>query len=100
MAMPVFFEGEPLFWVVALSHHADTGAPVPSTYLPFAKNIFEEGLHFPCVRVAQNYQEKKDILRIGTMRNRVPDMWLGDVRAQIGALPHRRAPHRRIQQSG
>jgi N-methylhydantoinase B len=29
MAMPVFLEGEPLFWVVALSHHADTGAPVP-----------------------------------------------------------------------
>lgn len=85
MAMPVFYQGEPLFWVVALSHHADTGAPVPSTYLPFAKNIFEEGMHFPCVRVAQNYEEKKDILRIGTMRNRVPEMWLGDVRAQIGA---------------
>ncbi|RTM09126.1 MAG: hydantoinase B/oxoprolinase family protein [Hyphomicrobiales bacterium] len=93
MAMPVFFEGEPLFWVVALSHHADTGAPVPSTYLPFAKNIFEEGMHFPCVRVAQNYEEKKDILRIGTMRNRVPDMWLGDARAQIGAC---RTGERRI----
>lgn len=93
MAMPVFFEGEPLFWVVALSHHADTGAPVPSTYLPFAKNIFEEGLHFPCVRVAQDYKEKKDILRIGSMRNRVPDMWLGDVSAQIGAC---RTGERRI----
>jgi len=85
VAMPVFHAGEPLFWMVALSHHADTGAPVPSTYLPFAKNIFEEGLHFPCVRVAQNYQEKADILRIGTMRNRVPELWLGDVRAQFGA---------------
>lgn len=31
MAMPVFYRGEPLFWVVALSHHADTGAPAPST---------------------------------------------------------------------
>lgn len=94
MTMPVFFGGEPLFWVVALSHHADTGAPVPSTYLPFAKNIFEEGMHFPCVRVAQDYKEKQDILRIGTMRNRVPDMWLGDVRAQIGAC---KTGERRIQ---
>jgi N-methylhydantoinase B len=66
---------------------------VPSTYLPFAKNIFEEGLHFPCVRVAQDYKEKKDILRIGSMRNRVPDMWLGDVSAQIGAC---RTGERRI----
>jgi N-methylhydantoinase B len=70
---------------VALSHHADTGAPVPSTYLPFAKIIFEEGIHFPCVRVIEDYKERADILRIGSMRNRVPDMWLGDLRAQIGA---------------
>lgn len=85
MAMPVFYNDEPLFWVVALSHHADTGAPAPSTYLPFAKTIFEEGMHFPCVRIAENYKEKKDILRIGSMRNRVPELWLGDVSAQIGA---------------
>lgn len=93
MAMPVFYRGEPLFWVVALSHHADTGAPAPSTYLPFARNIFEEGMHFPCVRVAQNYKDKKDILRIGAMRNRVPELWLGDVAAQSGAC---RTAERRI----
>jgi N-methylhydantoinase B len=93
VAMPVFHKGEPLFWMMALSHHADTGAPTPSTYLPFAKNIFEEGLHFPCVRVAENYKEKADILRIGAMRNRVPELWLGDVRAQIGAC---RTGERRI----
>lgn len=86
MALPVFFEGEPLFWAVALSHHADTGAPEPSTYLPYAKSIFEEGMHWPCVRMAENYQEKKDILRMGSLRNRVPDLWLGDVRAQQGAV--------------
>ena len=86
MALPVFFDGEPLFWAVALSHHADTGAPEPSTYLPYAKSIFEEGMHWPCVRVAENYEEKKDILRMGALRNRVPDLWLGDVRAQKGAV--------------
>jgi len=95
VAMPVFYEGEPLFWMVALSHHADTGAPVPSTYLPFAKNIFEEGVHFPCVRVAEHYQEKADILRLGLMRNRVPELWLGDVRAQIGAC---RTGERRVHE--
>ncbi|WP_339947207.1 hydantoinase B/oxoprolinase family protein [uncultured Albimonas sp.] len=93
MAMPVFVAGRPLFWVVALSHHADTGAPAPSTYLPFAKTIFEEGMHFPAVRMARNYKEKADILRIGAMRNRVPDLWMGDVRAQIGAC---RTGERRI----
>lgn len=85
LAMPIFYDGQPLFWVVALSHHADTGAPTPSTYLPFAKNIFEEGLHFPCVRLMENYQENGDIIRIAKMRNRVPELWYGDIQAQIGA---------------
>ena len=94
LSMPVFFRGAPLFWVVALSHHADTGAPVPSTYLPYARTIYEEGLHFPCVRIAENYQEKADILRIGLKRIRVPEIWLGDLRAQIGACKtgERRVP--------
>lgn len=95
VAMPVFYQAKPLFWMMALSHHADTGAPVPSTYLPFAKSIFEEGMHWPCVRIAENYKEKSDILRIGSMRNRVPEMWLGDVRAQIGAC---RTGERRIHE--
>ena len=85
LSMPVFFDGKPMFWVVALAHHADTGAPVPSTYLPFARTIYEEGLHFPCVRILENYREKADILRIGLTRIRVPEIWLGDLRAQIGA---------------
>ena len=85
LTMPVFFDGEPLFWVVALSHHADTGAPVPSTYLPYAKTIYEEGVHFPCVRIIEDDREKADILRIGQTKIRVPEIWLGDLRAQIGA---------------
>lgn len=85
LALPVFFRGTPLFWAVALSHHADTGAPEPSTYLPYAKTIFEEGMHWPCVRLAENYKVREDILRMGALRNRVPDLWRGDVKAQIGA---------------
>ncbi|MET3578158.1 N-methylhydantoinase B [Mesorhizobium robiniae] len=85
LCMPVFFDGEPLFWAMALSHHADTGAPVPTTYLPFAKTIYEEGIHFPCVRMMRDYKEIDDVIRIGLTRNRVPELWLGDLRAQIGA---------------
>lgn len=85
LCMPVFAGAEPLFWVVALSHHADTGAPIPTTYLPFAKNVYEEGIHFPCVRLVENGVIKQDILRIGLNRIRVPGMWHGDLMAQIGA---------------
>lgn len=85
LCMPVFFDGEPLFWAMALSHHADTGAPVPTTYLPFARTVYEEGINFPCVRIMRDYKEIDDVIRIGLIRNRVPELWLGDLRAQIGA---------------
>jgi N-methylhydantoinase B len=58
LCVPVFCAGEPLFWTLARSHHADIGAPEPTTYLPYAKTIYEEGLHFPCVRIQENGVDK------------------------------------------
>ena len=39
LCVPVFCDGVPLFWTLARSHHADIGAPEPTTYLPYAKTI-------------------------------------------------------------
>ena len=85
LCVPVFFEGEPLFWTLARSHHADIGAPEPTTYLPYAKTIYEEGMHFPCVRSQENFTDKADIIRMGMQKIGVNDIWYGDYRAQVGA---------------
>ena len=85
VCVPVFYEGELLFWVLARSHHADIGAPLPTTYLPYARTVYEEGLHFPCVRVQRNHEDLQDIIRMCRMKIRVPDLWYGDYRAQVGA---------------
>ena len=39
LCVPVFCDGEPMLWTLARSHHADIGAPEPTTYLPYAKTI-------------------------------------------------------------
>jgi N-methylhydantoinase B len=85
LCVPVFFEGEALFWTLARSHHADIGAPIPTTYLPYAKTIYEEGMHFPCVRSQENFKDKADIIRMGLQKIRVSNIWYGDYRAQVGA---------------
>lgn len=85
LCVPVFCDGEPLFWTLARSHHADIGAPEPTTYLPYAKSIYEEGLHFPCVRIQENGEDKADLIRIGMQKIRVSNIWYGDYRAQVGA---------------
>lgn len=95
LCVPVFVNGEPLFWTLARAHHADIGAPVPSTYLPEARTIYEEGVHLPCVRIQENYRDKSDIIRMCMTKIRVADLWYGDYLAQVGAC---RVGERRLQE--
>jgi N-methylhydantoinase B len=86
MSVPVFHEGRHLFTTMARAHQADCGNSQPTTYMPFAKDIYEEGaLNFPCVRVQRDYADLKDILRLARMRIRIPDLWYGDFLAAVGA---------------
>lgn len=84
--VPVMFEGEHLFTTVAKAHQADVGNSEPSTYMPFAKDVYEEGaLIFPCVKVQQDRRDVDDIIRMCRSRIRVPDQWYGDYLAMVGA---------------
>ncbi len=93
--MPVYHEGEPLFWTLARSHHVDLGAPEPTTYLPYAATIYGEGLHFPCIRIQENGKDKADLIRMGHQKIRVSNIWYGDYRAQVGAC---RTGERRLKE--
>ena len=84
--VPVFVAGKHLFTVAAKAHHADCGNAQPTTYMPYARDVYEEGsLIFPAVRVHRDYAEVDDIIRMCRRRIRVPDQWYGDFLAQVGA---------------
>ena len=84
--VPVFVGGEHLFTVASKAHQADCGNADPSTYMPFAKDVYQEGgLNFPCVRIQRGYRDVDDIIRICRRRIRVPDVWYGDYLAALGA---------------
>jgi len=84
--VPVFVDGVHLFTACAKAHQADVGNSLPTTYMPFAKDIYEEGaLSFPCVRVQRDYRNIEDIMRMCRRRIRVPDQWYGDYLAEVGA---------------
>ncbi len=82
---PVFHGNKLMFWVMLRAHQADTGAPVPTVYLPFAKDVYEEGIHWPCVRVQRDYKDVADVVRIATANIRVPEQYYGDFAAAVGA---------------
>jgi N-methylhydantoinase B len=93
--VPVFVGGHHLFTVAAKAHQADCGNSDPSTYMPFAKDVYQEGgLNFPCVRIQRNYEDVGDIIRMCRRRIRVPEVWYGDYLAALGAA---RIGERRLQ---
>ncbi|MDB5107294.1 MAG: hydantoinase B/oxoprolinase family protein [Candidatus Binatus sp.] len=84
--VPVFVDGEHLFTCCAKAHQADCGNSLPTTYMPFAGDVYEEGaLNFPCVRIQRGYQDIDDLIRMCRRRIRVPDQWYGDYLAMLGA---------------
>jgi N-methylhydantoinase B len=96
LLVPVFAQGRHLFTVSAKAHQADCGNSQPTTYMPFAKDLYEEGgLNFPCVRVQRAFEDVPDIIRMCRRRIRVPEMWYGDYLASLGAV---RIGERRIQE--
>lgn len=85
--VPVFYDEEPLFWTINRAHQADVGAPSPSSYLIDAETIYQEGPHFPSIRIQENYTDKNDIIRMIKLNLRVADeQWHGDYLAQIASV--------------
>jgi N-methylhydantoinase B len=84
--VPVFVDGEHLFTAVAKAHQADIGNSLPTTYMPFAKDVYDEGaLIFPCVQIQRDREDVADIIRMCRSRIRVPEQWYGDYLAALGA---------------
>ena len=84
--VPVFHEGRHLFTAAAKAHQADTGNALPTTYMPYARDVYEEGgLIFPAVRVQRDRKDIPDIIRMCQRRIRVADQWYGDYLAMVGA---------------
>jgi N-methylhydantoinase B len=84
--VPVFWEGRHVFTAAAKAHQADCGNAQPTTYMPYARDVYEEGsLIFPAVRVQSRYRDVDDVIRMCRRRIRVPDQWYGDYLAMLGA---------------
>ena len=95
LCVPVFVDGEPLFWTLSRSHHADTGAATPTTMDANMRSVYEEGLHLPIMRFQENFKDREDLIRMCRQNFRVSHVWYGDYRAQVGGC---RVAERRLQE--
>ena len=86
MVMPVYLAGErkPMFYVANRAHHADVGGAQAGS-MSLSREIFEEGIRIPPVKILENGRIVRDSLELILANVRTPNEREGDLTAQIAA---------------
>jgi len=85
LVAPVFDDAGALAWFVASrAHHADVGGMTPGS-LPISREIYQEGLRIPPVRLVRGGAVERDLVRVLLANCRAPEEREGDLLAQVAA---------------
>jgi N-methylhydantoinase B len=86
---PIHDGGSPeaslLGFVASRAHHSDVGGMTPGS-MPLAREIFQEGLRIPPVRLLEGGRRNEDLWRLMLANVRTPEERAGDLDAQLAAL--------------
>ena len=92
LVSPVAPGGEILGFAVTRAHHSDVGGMRPGSMPSDSREIWQEGLVIPPVRLVADGEYADDVLALVLANVRTPGIRRGDLRAQIAA--HRLAEER------
>ena len=86
MVMPVYLRGaqRPVFYISSRAHHADVGGTQAGSMGP-AREIFEEGIRVPPVKLCMGGGIVRDVLALLLANVRTPAEREGDLTAQIAS---------------
>ena len=89
LVSPVFINGrgrrsEPAFYVANRAHHSDVGGMTPGS-MPLAREVFQEGLIIPPVKLARRGEIVPDVMAMILANVRTPEEREGDITAQIAS---------------
>jgi N-methylhydantoinase B/oxoprolinase/acetone carboxylase alpha subunit len=86
LVSPVYLgrDRRPSFYVANRAHHSDVGGMSPGS-MPVAREIYQEGLIIPPIKLARRRTVVPDVLALILANVRTPDEREGDLTAQIAA---------------
>jgi len=82
---PLFYEDLPAFYVAVRAHHNDIGGAAHGGYNAAAREIYQEGLRIPPLKLAERGQLREDVLDLLALNVRHAGDFRGDLLAQMGA---------------
>ena len=74
----VFLKGRLLFYVASRAHHSDVGGMSPGSMPPLAKEIYQEGIRIPPVKLLKAGKINQDVWDLVLNNVRTPDERKGD----------------------
>ena len=85
LVSPVSHEDGIVGYAVTRAHHSDVGGMRPGSMPSDSREIFQEGIIIPPVRLVRNGEYVPDVLDLLLANVRTPGLRRGDLRAQIAA---------------
>ena len=82
---PIFKDGRHLAWAAHFGHMTDIGGKVPGSLPIDAREIFEEGVQVPPVKIFRKGEFQQDILAILLRNSRMPHWNKGDFNGIVAA---------------
>ncbi|MCY3775197.1 MAG: hydantoinase B/oxoprolinase family protein, partial [Candidatus Aminicenantes bacterium] len=82
---PIFRKDRRVGFAVSTAHHADLGGRLPGSAACDNTEIFQEGLRIPWLKLYRRGRPDEAIFALLASNVRIPEMTLGDLRAQLSA---------------
>ncbi|NYT79934.1 hydantoinase B/oxoprolinase family protein [Alcaligenaceae bacterium] len=86
VAVPVFVDGQPVAFAIAVAHHSDVGGRVPGSEAGDSVSIFQEGIRIPPLRIYTAGKKNADVIELFLLNSRTPHFGQGDLAAQVAAV--------------
>ena len=81
--MPVFFEGQHLFWTSIRAHQNNTGE---ASFGHASTSVWQDGIQIPPVRIFERGKEVRSVIRFYLRNVRLPEWLEADLRAMVGSV--------------
>ncbi len=86
IVMPIFFENNLVAFSANKAHWTEVGGKDPGSWGVDTTEIYQEGLQFSCIKLADQGKLNESVIDIIKSNVRYPDLSIGDMWAQISGL--------------
>ena len=86
MIAPIFHDGRLVAWAGVMAHETDVGGMDFASWSPRAREIYQEGLRLPVVKLVDRGETREDVMRLILGATRLPAALGLDLRAFIATL--------------